>query len=72
MITVSPHKFGRRVVAIWRTVNRRDAVAAKLIEREAAFPRTREQARQCRALQREVAKLNARAERQARKLAVQG
>lgn len=70
MMTVSPPKFGRRVVALWCTVKRRHAVMAKLIEREAALPLTRERARQCRALQREVAKLTARAERQARDLAV--
>jgi len=64
-----PSKFGRRIASLWRTLNRRDAVAKKLTEHEAVQPATRWQRRQCRELRREVAKLSARAYRQAGKLA---
>ena len=69
MMTLSPHKFGRRVASLWQTLNRRATVAKKLIEHEAVQPTTRWQRRQCRELRREVAKLSARAYRQAGKLA---
>jgi hypothetical protein len=63
-----PSKFGRRVASVWRTVNRIDAATAQLNEREAVQPRTRWHARQCRELRRDIAKLTARAARQAAKL----
>ena len=63
-----PSKFGRRVASLWRTVNRIDALSAQLTERGAAQPRTRWHARQCRELRRDIAKLTARAARQAAKL----
>jgi hypothetical protein len=66
---ISPSNFGRRVVALWRTVHAREVAVAILREREAITPSTRWQARQCRELRRSIAKLQARADRQARKLA---
>jgi hypothetical protein len=67
---ISPSNFGRRVAALWRTVQAREVVFAILREREATIPSTRWQARQCRELRRTIGKLTARAQRQAQKLAV--
>ena len=66
---ISPSNFGRRVASLWRTIQAREVVIAILNEREASPLKTRWQARQCRELRRSIAKLTARAQRQAGKLA---
>jgi hypothetical protein len=66
---ISPSNFGRLVVALWRTAQAREVAVATLREREAITASTRWQARQCRELRRSIAKLTARAQRQAGKLA---
>jgi hypothetical protein len=64
---ISPHKFGRRVAALWLTVNRCAAVARDLEAARREAP-TRWQKKQITRIKREHAKLAARAARQAAKL----
>jgi predicted phage tail protein len=68
---ISPHKFGRRVAALWRTVNRCAAVAEQLEAARRELP-TRWQRKQITKINNARNKLAARAARQAAKLAEVG
>jgi hypothetical protein len=64
---ISPHKFGRRVAALWRTVNRCAVVAEQLAAARRELP-TRWQKKQITKINNAHKKLTARAARQAAKL----